>query len=95
VQPEQKGTPDPRRCQVCGERHALWVGPPMTDGLCPMTQERGLCEQARDKAHAAAMRRKVCPDAFDASGKILPDGLVRVIDAMEAAGLDPWTGRPA
>lgn len=82
------------RCKVYGKLFGIWIGPPMVAGQCPMTSEPGICQDALNEAHAAAMRRKVCPEAFDVSGKILPDWMIRVIDAMEVAGLDPWTGRP-
>lgn len=83
----------PDTCRICGQHFGLWIGAPMDDGLCPRTQTRDICREARDEAHAAAMRRKACPDAFDETGKCVD--LIRVIDAMTAQGLDPWTGRPA
>ena len=87
---------DPKRCQLCGERHPLWIGDAPQPGRCLVTGTAAICPASATKARAEAMRRKVCPDAFDADGKILPSGdaLIRVIDAMEAAGLDMHTGLP-
>jgi hypothetical protein len=87
---------DPKVCQVCGERFGIWIGPPMTDGLCPMTSRREVCKDAAAKAYAAAMCRKICPEAYDETGRIKKDGdaLFRMMDAMAAAGLDWETGRP-
>lgn len=81
-------------CRVCGDRFGIWIGPPMSDGLCPLNGTREHCPTATVKAYGAAMRRKVCPDAFDESGKVKPDRLFEAMDAMYAAGLDPWTGLP-
>jgi hypothetical protein len=81
-------------CRVCGDRFGVWLGPTMTDGLCPMTQATGLCERARERAHAEGTARKVCPEAFDENGSMKRGHLVQMIDAMHARGLDPWTGLP-
>lgn len=82
------------RCLLCGYDQPLWLGDPPRAGRCIVTGG-GMCREAEARAHAEGMRRKLCPDAFDAAGKILPGEMTRVIDAMQAAGLDPWTGRPA
>jgi hypothetical protein len=81
-------------CRVCGHHFGIWIGPPMSDGLCPMTSERAICPDQQAAAHVAAMRRKTCPDCYDDTGKIKPDGLIRMIDCMKAAGLDWQTGHP-
>jgi hypothetical protein len=47
--------------------------------------------QQRDAARAACWRR-VCPDAFDAEGNILPGALGSVITRVAAAGYNPTTG---
>ncbi len=47
--------------------------------------------QQRDAARAACWRR-VCPDAFDAAGNILPCALGSVITRVAAAGYNPATG---
>ena len=47
--------------------------------------------QQLDAARAACWRR-VCPDAFDAAGNILPGALAAVITRVAAAGYNPSTG---
>lgn len=47
--------------------------------------------QQRDATRAACWRR-VCPDAFDAAGNILPGALGAVITRVAAAGYNPTTG---
>ncbi len=47
--------------------------------------------QQRDAARAACWRR-VCPDAFDPAGNILPGALGAVITRVAAAGYNPTTG---
>ena len=47
--------------------------------------------QRRDAARATCWRR-VCPDAFDAAGNILPGALGSVITRVAAAGYNPTTG---
>jgi hypothetical protein len=37
------------------------------------------------QARSAADRRKICPEAFDANGNILPGGLMMVIRKMGRA----------
>jgi hypothetical protein len=81
---------DPARCPICGHIEPLWIDPPPVGCFDGGTSH---CEQAITRAHGEAMRRKVCPDAFDENGKIRPGQIVRVIDAMHSAGLDPMTGR--
>ena len=80
-------------CQICGRHLTLWVGAPLGPGECA---EGGIdmCQTAMNDARASALRRKVCPEAFDASGKIKPDGLPLVLEAMSDAGLSFWTGLP-
>lgn len=45
----------------------------------------------RDAVRAACWRR-VCPDAFDAAGNILPGQLGAVTTRVAAAGYNPTTG---
>lgn len=45
----------------------------------------------RDTQRAATWRR-VCPDAFDTNGVILPGALASVITRVAAAGYNPSTG---
>lgn len=79
-------------CPLCGKRAPVWLDAPPTGCLQGNAPTR--CQEAMDDAYGAAMRRKVCPEAFDANGKILPGGIVRVTKAMHDAGLNMMTGRP-
>jgi hypothetical protein len=54
----------------------------------PLTPEAA---EKREAARAACWRR-VCPDAFDAAGNILPGALGAVIARVTAAGYNPTTG---
>ena len=47
---------------------------------------------AQREAARAACWRRVCPDAFDADGTILPGVLGSVITRVTAAGYNPTTG---
>lgn len=82
---------DPKRCPICGIRHPLWVGPRLTGCVDGGTE---LCQEARAVAYGEAMRRKVCPEGFDETGKIKPGALPMVLEAMGTAGLDAMTGQP-
>jgi hypothetical protein len=75
-------------CRVCGDVFTIWLGPLMQDGICPMTEQPGLCAAAMHEARRAAACRKACPAAFDGAGKIKPGGLAMIL----AAGIDPFTG---
>lgn len=79
-------------CPVCGYDTPIWLGDPPTGCLDGGGQQ--ICRQSQVRAHGEAMRRKLCPDAFDADGKILPGQIVRVLRAMAAAGLNGWSGYP-
>ncbi len=79
-------------CPVCGRHFPIWLGAPLTECATGGNQP---CAEALAVAHGEAMRRKTCPDAFDANGVILPGQIARVTRAMLAAGLDPFSGRPA
>jgi hypothetical protein len=80
-------------CRICGTQYTVWIGAPMSDGLCPMTGQRAVCKTAEAQAFASAMRRKTSPASFDENGN-LRDGGPCWIAAMFDAGLDPWTGHP-
>ena len=84
----------PDQCKICGREFPIWVGPPLGPNECAAGGNT-LCEEAKSVAHGEAMRRKVCPDAFDATGKIKPGAIGGVVRAMAAKGLDPFTGYPA
>lgn len=81
-------------CLICGHDFAVWFGARTDTGECVLDGGRTPCRDALDRAHGEATRRKICPDAFDSDGKIIPGQLVHVMRAMEAAGLNPFTGRP-
>ena len=81
-------------CQICGRQFPIWIGEPLAPGECAAGGNT-LCQEARDEAHGEAMRRKICPGAFDENGKILPGRIVGVLRKMERRGLNPFTGYPA
>ncbi len=78
-------------CPVCGRHFPIWIGEPLTECFGGGTQP---CAETLEIAHGDAMRRKLCPDAFDANGVILPDQLGRLAEAMHAAGLNLFSGLP-
>lgn len=77
-------------CPVCGDPSGFifWVDPEPPSG-CPHDMENwdspkaiknvAECKYQRGKAWQAAEFRKLVPDAFDASGKMLPGQLGRVL----------------
>jgi len=77
-------------CPVCGKHAPIWLGAP-PDGC--LAGEAGLCVPERQDAARAALWRRLCPDAFDATGAILPGVLGDVITRVAAAGYDPISGR--
>ena len=79
-------------CPVCGHHQGVWLDDPPTG--CLRGGGADLCQEAKDEAYGAAMRRKVCPEAFDAAGNILPGGLLLVTEAMHTAGLHLFSGTP-
>lgn len=79
------------RCPLCGRSQGVWLGDPPT--RCLIGNADTICQSAMNEAYGAAMRRKVCPEAHDANGVILPDGLLLVTTAMHAAGLNLFSGR--
>lgn len=80
-------------CPICGYEFPIWVDE-IPIKSCPHTGRMDLCTDARGRAHGEAMRRRVCPDAFGADGRILPGQLGRVVQAMHTAGLNAFSGRP-
>jgi hypothetical protein len=81
-------------CKICGREFPIWFGDPLLDGECAAGGNT-LCEEGRMAAHGEAVRRKVCPDAFDEMGKIKPGAIAGVVREMAARGLNPFTGYPA
>lgn len=81
-------------CLLCGYDFPIWLGTPPEQGRCLTTSSADHCEWALDRAYGESVRLKMCPDAFDADGKIKPGQLARVLTTLEAAGLDGFTGQP-
>lgn len=80
-------------CPVCGRHQAVWLDDPPNG--CLLTGAREVCAPERTLAYAAAIRRRICPSAYDTNGKLLPGALPKVIEAMQAVGLDPFSGDPS
>ena len=95
-------------CPVCGDPNAWpgWIGEGKPDA-CPhdMPWHKGGartvlsvtdCQYQMRKAWVHAERRRLCPDAFDASGALLPGEIGRVMAAFvrEHPNYDPVFGEP-
>jgi hypothetical protein len=78
-------------CPICGDPNAFlfWVDPEPPagcpqdenwhDGSAPTIRNVTECKWQMQKAWQAAEFRKLVPDAFDATGKMLPGQLARVL----------------
>lgn len=84
-------------CKICGDPQAygIWIGPEPPG--CPYDEvwhkggELSVhsvtdCSHQMRRAAQQAKWRKVCPEAFDANGKILPGGLVMVLEKLHKQG---------
>ena len=84
-------------CPVCGDLRAypLWAGrkPPEAcpddsswhDGGAVTIRNVSECPSQMARAWQAAERRRLCPNAFDANGNILPGQIARVLQAYVKA----------
>lgn len=82
-------------CPICGDPQpfVFWLedAPPPTcpdDPAWPRRSMHTICAHQMRKARQAAERRRLVPDAFDASGNILPGQIARVMRAVAAAHPD-------
>jgi len=69
-------------CPLCGKHEPLWMAAPPAgcfDG------GNSFCQRVLRNARTAALWRKLCPDAFDENGNMLPGQIVRVIEAATTA----------
>lgn len=82
-----------KHCGICGLEFPIWTDQRPV-ARCYMTEGTTTCQHAMARAHGPAMCRKLCPDAYDQNGNILPGALPRVVEAMCDAGLDFGTGLP-
>jgi hypothetical protein len=82
------------RCSLCGELFPIWLDEAPALASCLRGAGTSLCAEALATARSDAMRRKVCPDAFDADGQMLPGHWPALVYAMHAVGLDALTGLP-
>ncbi len=64
---------DKPTCPACGNTEPFWQGPVPETG-CLLGHKSAPCPPVMAIAQAQAARRKFCPEAFDASGNILPNG---------------------
>jgi hypothetical protein len=84
-------------CPVCGDPSAFpfWGDPEppegcphddawLMDGKRPEIKNVSECAYQRKKAWQAAEFRKLVPDAFDATGTMLPGQIARVLTAFNA-----------
>ena len=77
-------------CKVCGWHQRIWIGP-QTDE-CPRYGGTKHCVDTISEAKLEAIKRRVCPDAYDSNGNYIIGNSGRVFEAMIAAGFDPWSG---
>lgn len=80
-------------CPVCGYEFPIWLDVAPVS-CCHEEGRMSPCQWALDRARGEAVRRKVCPDAFDASGCILPGMIGQVIRRCHEAGFNGMTGLP-
>lgn len=83
------------KCPICGDPNAypLWIGDPPEgcahdpswhDGSVGRIKNVTQCKYQMDKAWRQSEWRRLCPDAFDESGNILPGNIGRVLAAFAA-----------
>lgn len=84
-----------RLCRICGDAvwGPIWLDTELPNGKCPNGATAMPCPAAMQNAQRAGIWRKIAPEHFDASGKIIQGRLVAVIEKVAAAGFAPFTGR--
>lgn len=82
-----------RKCPICGDPgpFILWVDdePPSECPYNPAAKNVTECAFQMKEAKRAALWRREVPEAFDAMGKIKPDGLYLVLTTLGKRGIDP------
>lgn len=88
-------------CPICGDPNVypIWIdeAPPQgcpddqdwMDGHAPSIRTVAECARQRRQAAQAALWRREVPEAFDAAGNILPDGLGLVLTRLAERGITP------